>query len=109
MANALMSAQVDQVCGAEYGERSPERSNRRNGYRLREWDTRAGTVEPAVPKLRQGSYFPEWLLTHRRRAEQALMTVVATADLLGVTSSLVRPPSAAARTGWCSHSTSPAG
>jgi putative transposase len=84
MANALMSAQVDQVCGAEYGERSPQRSNRRNGYRLREWDTRAGTVELAVPKLRQGSYFPEWLLTHRRRAEQALVTVVATAYLLGV-------------------------
>jgi putative transposase len=84
MANALMSAQVDQLCGAEYGERSPERTNRRNGYRAREWDTRAGTVELAVPKLRQGSYFPEWLLTHRRRAEQALVTVVATAYLLGV-------------------------
>jgi putative transposase len=84
MANALMSAQVDQLCGAEYGERSPERSNRRNGYRAREWDTRAGTVELAVPKLRQGSYFPDWLLTHRRRAEQALVTVVATAYLLGV-------------------------
>ena len=84
MANALMSAQADQLCGAEYGERSPERSNRRNGYRAREWDTRAGTVELAVPKLRQGSYFPEWLLTHRRRAEQALVTVVATAYLLEV-------------------------
>jgi putative transposase len=84
MANALMSAQADQLCGAEYGARSPERSNRRNGYRAREWDTRAGTVELAVPKLRQGSYFPEWLLTHRRRAEQALITVVATAYLLGV-------------------------
>ena len=63
MANALMSAQADQLCGADYGERSPERTNRRNGYRTREWDTRAGTVELAVPKLRQGSYFPEWLLT----------------------------------------------
>jgi putative transposase len=84
MANALMSAQADQLCGAEYGERSPERTNRRNGYRSREWDTRAGTIELAVPKLRQGSYFPEWLLTHRRRAEQALVTVVATAYLLGV-------------------------
>ena len=84
MANALMSAQADQLCGAEYGERSPQRSNRRNGYRAREWDTRAGTVELAVPKLRQGSYFPDWLLTHRRRAEQALVTVVATAYLLGV-------------------------
>jgi Transposase, Mutator family len=51
MANALISAQADQLCGAEYGERSPERTNRRNGYRAREWDSRAGTVELAVPKL----------------------------------------------------------
>jgi putative transposase len=84
MANALMSAQADQLCGAEYGERSPQRANRRNGYRARDWDTRAGTIELAVPKLRQGTYFPDWLLTHRRRAEQALVTVVATAYLLGV-------------------------
>jgi len=84
MANALMSAQADQLCGAEYGERSPQRANRRNGYRARDWDTRAGTVELAVPKLRHGTYFPDWLLTHRRRAEQALVTVVATAYLLGV-------------------------
>jgi transposase-like protein len=84
LANAMMSAQADQVCGAGYGERSSERVNQRNGYRAREWDTRAGTVELAVPKLRHGSYFPDWLLTHRRRAEQALVTVVATAYLLGV-------------------------
>jgi transposase-like protein len=84
LANAMMSAQADQVCGAGYGQRSEERTNRRNGYRAREWDTRAGTVELAVPKLREGSYFPDWLLTHRRRAEQALVTVVATAYLLGV-------------------------
>jgi putative transposase len=83
-ANAMMSAQADQVCGAGYGERSPERTNRRNGYRAREWDTRAGTVELAIPKLREGSFFPDWLLVHRRRAEQALVTVVATAYLLGV-------------------------
>ena len=83
-ANAMMSAQADQVCGAAYGERSEDRTNRRNGYRSREWDTRAGTVELAVPKLRAGSFFPDWLLTHRRRAEQALVTVVATAYLLGV-------------------------
>ncbi len=84
LANAMMSAQADQVCGAGYGERSDERVNRRNGYRSREWDTRVGTVELAIPKLREGSYFPDWLLTHRRRAEQALVTVVATAYLLGV-------------------------
>ena len=84
LANAMMSAQADQVCGAGYGQRSGERVNRRNGYRSREWDTRAGTVELAIPKLREGSYYPDWLLTHRRRAEQALVTVVATAYLLGV-------------------------
>src|ERR671934_2652745 len=67
-----------------YGERSETRTNQRNGYRTREWDTRAGTVELAIPKLRQGSYFPDWLLTHRRRAEQALVSVVATSYLLGV-------------------------
>jgi transposase-like protein len=83
-ANAMMSAQADQLCGAGYGERTETRTNRRNGYRSREWDTRAGTVELAIPKLRQGSFFPDWLLSHRRRAEQALVTVVATAYLLGV-------------------------
>src|SRR3954447_4096369 len=57
-ANAMMSAQADQVCGAGYGERSAERTNQRNGYRARQWDTRAGTVELAIPKLRQGSFLP---------------------------------------------------
>jgi len=75
---------ADAACGAGYGERSDERVNSRNGYRAREWDTRAGTVELAIPKLRSGSYFPEWLLDRRRRAEQALVSVVATAYLLGV-------------------------
>jgi putative transposase len=84
MAEALMSAEADAMCGAGYGERSDERTNRRNGYRDREWDTRAGTVELAIPKLRSGSYFPEWLLERRRRAEQALISVVATSYLLGV-------------------------
>src|SRR5687767_7115339 len=84
MAEALMSAEADAVCGAGYGTRSEERVNRRNGYRQRDWDTRAGTVELAIPKLRSGSYFPEWLLERRRRAEQALVSVVATSYLLGV-------------------------
>jgi transposase-like protein len=83
-ADALMSAEADAVCGAPYGQRSEDRTNSRNGYRAREWDTRAGTVELAVPKLRSGSYFPDWLLQHRRRAEQALVSVVATSYLLGV-------------------------
>jgi putative transposase len=82
--NTLMSAEADAVCGAEYGVRSAERTNHRNGYRSREFDTRAGTLEVAIPKLRAGSYFPDWLLERRRRAERALTTVVATCYLLGV-------------------------
>ena len=57
-AEALMGAEADAVCGAGYGERSQERTNIRNGYRRRQWDTRAGTIDLAIPKLRQGSYFP---------------------------------------------------
>ena len=82
--NTLMSAEADAVCGAEYGARSAERTNVRNGYRAREFDTRAGTLNMAIPKLRTGSYFPDWLLERRRRAERALTTVVATCYLLGV-------------------------
>ncbi len=82
--DALMGAEADAVCGAPYGARSDERVNSRNGYRPREWDTRAGTLEVAIPKLRSGSYFPDWLLERRRRAERALTTVVATCYLLGV-------------------------
>ncbi len=81
---ALMGAEADAICGAPYGTRSAERVNSRNGYRAREWDTRAGTVEVAIPKLREGSYFPDWLLERRKRAERALTTVVATCYLLGV-------------------------
>jgi transposase-like protein len=80
----LMGAGADAVCGAGYGERSDERRNTRNGYRRRDWDTRAGSISLAIPKLRQGSYFPDWLLERRRRAEAALVTVVATSYLLGV-------------------------
>ena len=83
-AQRMMDADVEALCGAGYGEVSPERVNSRNGYRQREWDTRAGTIELAIPKLRQGSYYPEWLLERRRRAERALATVVATSYLLGV-------------------------
>ena len=82
-AEALMGAEADAVCGAPFGERSSERTNTRNGYRAREWDTRAGSIELAIPKLRQGRYFPDWLLERRRRAEAALVSVVATSYLLG--------------------------
>ena len=83
-AEALMSADADARCGADYGQRSPERTNSRNGYRERRWDTRTGSIEVAIPKLRSGSYFPEWLLERRRRSEKALVTAVATSYLLGV-------------------------
>ena len=82
--NTLMSAEADAVCGAPYGASSPDRTNTRNGYRPRDFDTRVGTLDVAIPKLRSGSYFPDWLLERRRRAEAALTTVVATCYLLGV-------------------------
>lgn len=82
--NALLSADADAVCGAEYGVASADRVNSRNGYRHRDLDTRAGTIDVAIPRLRQGSYFPEWLLERRKRAETALISVVATCYLLGV-------------------------
>src|SRR5215213_7603812 len=82
--NALLSADADAVCGASYNSRTPERVNSRNGYRHRDLDTRVGTVDVAIPKLRAGTYFPQWLLERRRRAEAALTSVVATCYLLGV-------------------------
>ena len=83
-AEQLMGADADALCGADYGERSPERINRRNGYRERAWDTRAGTIALQVPKLREGTYFPEWLLEPRRRAERAFVQVVAECYVRGV-------------------------
>lgn len=82
--NSLLSAEADAVCGAEWGQASPERVAQRNGYRHRDLDTRVGTIDVAIPKLRTGSYFPEWLLERRKRAEAALISVVATCYLLGV-------------------------
>lgn len=75
MTNALLSADADAVCGAEWNARLTERTNYRNGYRHRELDTRVGTIEVAIPKLRRGSYYPGWLLERRKRAESALITV----------------------------------
>jgi len=83
-AEVLMSAEAQAMCGAGYGEVTAERRNSRNGYRAREFDTRAGTIELAVPKLRKDSYYPGWLLTPRRRAEQALTQVVAQCYIEGV-------------------------
>jgi putative transposase len=84
MAEGLMDAEAQSLCGAPHGVSSPERVNQRNGYRSRRWDTRVGSIALAVPKLRKGSYFPEWLLRARKRSEQALMGVVAECYLQGV-------------------------
>ena len=75
--NALLSADADAVCGAQWGQQDPQRHTRRNGYRYRPLDTRVGTIDVAIPKLRSGTYFPEWLLQRRKRSENALITVVA--------------------------------
>jgi len=83
-AEALMGAEADAVCGAPYGVVSEERTNRRNGYRERRWDTRVGSIDLGIPKLREGSYFPSWLLASRTRAERALVQVVAEAYVRGV-------------------------
>ncbi|MEX3505759.1 IS256 family transposase [Corynebacterium sp. LK2510] len=82
--NQILSTQADQICGADYATVSDTRTNLRNGYRHRDFDTRVGTIDVAVPKLRTGSFFPDWLLERRTRAERALTTVIATCYLKGV-------------------------
>lgn len=82
--NMLLSADADQVVGAEYGVPTAGRVAQRNGYRTRPLDTRVGTIDVQVPKLRSGTYFPEWLLERRKRSESALITVVADCYLAGV-------------------------
>ena len=79
-AETLMSAHASMMCEAGYNERSDDRVNSRNGYRHRPWDTRVGTIDLAIPKLREGSYRPDWLLVPRRRAEQALVAVIGQAS-----------------------------
>ena len=70
LVEGIMDAEVSSRIGAEYGERCPERVTQRNGYRPRAWDTRVGTMELHIPKLREGSYFPS-LLEPRRRSDLA--------------------------------------
>lgn len=85
LAQAMMEADVTAQIGAALHEHNPDgRSTHRNGYRERRWDTRAGTVELSIPKLRQGSYYPDWLLEPRKRAERALASVVMQAYVEGV-------------------------
>ncbi len=83
VADRLMALDVDRLCGAGAHERSVERVNRRNGYRSRAWETRAGTVDVKIPKLRKGSYFPEFL-EPRRAAEKAMTAVIQEAYVQGL-------------------------
>jgi transposase-like protein len=84
LAQAVMEAEVSELTGLPHGERNPERRlTHRNGYRERRWDTRVGTIDLAIPRVRDGSYFPS-LLDPRRRAERALLAVVQEAYVLGV-------------------------
>jgi len=83
-AEELMGAEADVMCGAGYGEISVDRVNRRNGYRSRRWDTRTGSIDLKIPKLRTGSYFPDWLLDARTRSERAFIQVVTEAYVRGV-------------------------
>lgn len=83
MAQRLMDMDVQSRCGADYDEKNTERLNSRNGYRERTWDTRAGSIPLKIPKLRSGSYFPEFL-EPRRTAEKALTAVIQEAYIQGI-------------------------
>ena len=82
-AQRLMELETEGLCGAGHGERSIDRRNQRNGYRDRDWETRAGTLELRIPKLRKGSYFPGFL-EPRRTAEKALTAVIQEAYIQGI-------------------------
>ena len=83
VAQRMMDMDVESLCQAAYGERTAERANSRNGYRERQWDTRTGSVELKIPKLRKGSYFPGFL-EPRRTAEKALAAVIQEAYIQGI-------------------------
>ena len=90
-AERMMELEVGAVTGAAYGEKDPGRKAQRNGYRDRDWETRAGTVELRIPKLRTGSYFPGFL-EPRRMAEKALTALIQEAYVQGISTRSVYDP-----------------
>ena len=97
--HALLSADADTVCAAQWGQQDPQRHAQRNGCRYRPLDTRVGTIDVAIPKLRSGTYFPEWSLQRRKRCESALITVVARCYLAGVSTRRMDKRKAVTRNG----------
>jgi len=91
LSQALMELEVSQQLGARRYERTPRRTGHRNGYRDRPWDTRVGTIQLKVPKVREGSFYPS-LLDPRKRAERALVAVVQEAYVQGVSTRRVDDP-----------------
>ena len=87
------------MCGAQWGQQDPQRHARRNGYRYRPLDTRVGTIDVAIRKLRSGTYFPEWLLQRRKRSDSDLITVVAHCCLAGVSTCRMEKLKAVTRNG----------
>ena len=83
LVDQIMSVEVEHLIGAGKHKRTDARTNQRNGTRDRRWDTRVGTIDLAIPKLRKGSYFPSFL-EPRRRAEQAFVSIIQEAYVHGV-------------------------
>ena len=97
--HALLSADADTVCAAQWGQQDPQRHAQRNGCRYRPLDTRVGTIDVAIPKLRSGTSFPEWLLQRRKLCDSALITVVARCYLAGVSTRRMDKRKAVTRNG----------
>ena len=89
MINACMSAQADEMCGASYNERSEDRTNSRNGYRARSLETTVGGIEIEIPKLRRGTYYPEGIIEHWQRADNALAAAIVEMYANGVSTAKV--------------------